>query len=234
MTDDLEPDAPQDIERHVGFELIRASNDGLTLEGYAAVFNSPADIDSWEGKFTETIARGAFKKTLSEGMPLLQFEHGQHPLIGNLPIGVIRSIKEDDKGVYLQARLSDNWLVAPVRDAIRDGAITGMSFRGSVVKDQWTTGIRRSRTITELRCRELSPVVFPAYTDTSVAVRSMTPDLRSELLRQLSDTSTPAGSTTGEEAVRPDEPALRHSEEPAGRLVAAALTDIAKLKRSKP
>ena len=36
--------------------------DGRTLEGYAAVFNQPTEINSWEGHFNETIAPGAFKK----------------------------------------------------------------------------------------------------------------------------------------------------------------------------
>jgi hypothetical protein len=35
------------------------------------------------------------------------------------------------------ARLHDNWLVQPVRDAIKSKAIPGMSFRFSVVKDEW-------------------------------------------------------------------------------------------------
>ncbi len=203
----------EDLIRQVSFELVRSGDDGLTLEGYAAVFNSPALIDSWEGRFTETIARGAFKKTLAESTPVLMFNHGKHPLIGDIPLGVIRSIKEDAKGVYVKARLSDNWLIAPVRDAIRDGAVTGMSFRFSVVQDKWTgRGDTLARNVTELRSRELGPVVFPAYIETSVAVRSMAPDLRRELLRELSDTSNPAGTSTGPEAVHPEEPAVRHSE----------------------
>jgi phage head maturation protease len=32
----------------------------------------------------------------------------------------------------------DNWLMAPVRDAIAAGAIDGMSFRFSVVREGWT------------------------------------------------------------------------------------------------
>jgi len=47
------------LSRDVPFEL-RAAGDGLTLSGYAAVFNSPTRIDSWEGTFDESIARGAF------------------------------------------------------------------------------------------------------------------------------------------------------------------------------
>lgn len=161
--------------RSVDFDLVRADGgDGLTMEGYAAIFDSPTRIDSWEGKFDEVIQRGAFKKTLRERTPVLQFDHGQHPLIGSIPLGTIQSAREDTQGLYVKARLTDNWLVQPVRDAIRDGAVNGMSFRFSVVKDAWTERGKNVplRTLLEVKAPELGPVVFPAYADTSVGVRS--------------------------------------------------------------
>ena len=187
-------DAPKDsLVRHVEFRA-EPSGDGLTLEGYAAVFNEWTDIDSWEGTFRERIAPGAFRRTLGQRTPILQFDHGTHPLIGSLPLGVFTSIKEDEHGLRVKARLSDNWLVQPIRDAIRDGAITGMSFRFRVVKDQWTKGRDKmaERTITEVALYEAGPVVFPAYEQTTVGVRSREvltalndPEIRVELARCL-------------------------------------------------
>jgi hypothetical protein len=54
------------IRMSPGIEL-RAdpSGDGHTLAGYAAVFNSPTEIKSWEGHFIETLAPGAFKQAPS-------------------------------------------------------------------------------------------------------------------------------------------------------------------------
>lgn len=163
------------LSRAFDFTIARSENtdDGLTLEGYAAVFESPTQIDSWEGQFTETLARGAFAKTISERTPVLQFDHGTHPMIGSIPLGSIQHLREDDKGLFVRARLSNNWLIEPVRDAIADGGVSGMSFRFSVPdgKDTWNRG-RTERTIHEVRLYELGPVVFPAYEDTSVGVRS--------------------------------------------------------------
>jgi len=53
--------------RNVPFEMVRAEpdGDGLTLEGYAAVFDSPTEINERGGTFIERIKPGAFKKTLS-------------------------------------------------------------------------------------------------------------------------------------------------------------------------
>jgi len=167
----------------VPFEF-RASraDDGLTLTGYAAVFNSPTQIQDRAGEYTEIVAPGAFKRTLNNSTPVLQFDHGQHPLIGSLPIGQIRKLSEDARGLYVEARIFDNWLTQPLRDAIDAQAVSGMSFRFSVVKDTKSRAVDGThvRTLNEVKLYELGPVVFPAYADTSVALRSLAavvPDL---------------------------------------------------------
>lgn len=167
------------LTRQVDFTLTRADDtgDGLTLEGYAAVFNTPTRIDSWEGKFDEIIAPGAFKKTLEErgDRVVLQFDHGQHPFIGSMPIGRIEELSEDSRGLKVKARLFDNDLIRPVRDAIDGQAIKGMSFRFNVLGEKWDeSGDVDVRTITEVKLHEIGPVVFPAYEDTTVGVRSQT------------------------------------------------------------
>lgn len=196
------PDHPstpyrEDLCRSTSFELLRAEGDdegdGLTIDGYGAVFNSVTHIDSWEGSFDEVIAPGAFKKSLRERTPIMQFDHGQHPLIGSLPLGRWDSIEEDSHGLHVVGRLSDNWLVQPFRDAIRDGGVEGMSFRFSVVRDDWADAAGKKikdeelndllwygagergpilRTLKELRVSEVGPVTWPAYADTSVGVRA--------------------------------------------------------------
>lgn len=164
----------------VPFELSRTdeSGSGLTMEGYAAVFNSPTLIESWEGRFNETIAPGAFAKTIREGSPVLQFDHGQHPLLGSIPLGAITDLQEDETGLRVRARISDNWLTEPIRDAIREGAIDGMSFRFIPVKDEWEDerSDTPTRTLREVKLLELGPVVFPAYADTSVSLRDAVDD----------------------------------------------------------
>jgi HK97 family phage prohead protease len=198
-----------ELRRATPFALRAAEDgedgDGLTLDGYAAVFNRETIIDSWEGRFKERIAPGAMKKSFRENPPRVQFDHGHHPLIGSIPIGSIESVREEvdatlapEGGAHVIARMHDNWLTQPVRDAIASGSVDGMSFRFSVVREEWhdhagkkvtdeddlRTQLRRTwmeevpdeellvRTLKELRVPELGPVVWPAYTDTSVGVRS--------------------------------------------------------------
>jgi len=177
MTDTLDEvyvrdTARDNLRRTIEFRS-EPSDDGLTLEGYAAVFNDWTEIHDRAGSFQERIAPGAFKRSLGQRSPILQFDHGSHPLIGSIPLGRFTSISEDSHGLKVRARLSDNWLVEPVRDAIRDGGITGMSFKFRVVNEQWTQDDGTDyRTITEVELYEAGPVVSPAYETTTVGVRS--------------------------------------------------------------
>jgi HK97 family phage prohead protease len=175
------------------------SSDGRTLEGYAAVFNSVSRIADWGGDFDEVIRPGAFTRSLAERTPVLQFEHGRDARVGAVPIGAIEDIHEDSKGLYVRARLYDNPVVEPVRQAIEGRSINGMSFRFAVPKDghKWTLADERTdgvddadfREILHTDTREIGPVVFPAYDDTTVGVRALMaqldPDERSAMYREL-------------------------------------------------
>jgi HK97 family phage prohead protease len=174
MTATMEKRDTDNLVRHLEFR-VEKSADGLTLDGYGAVFDQWTDIEDAVGVYRERIAPGAFKRTLGMRMPILQFDHGSHPLIGSIPLGRITNISEDDHGLRVKARLSDNWLVQPVRDAIRDGGITGMSFRFRILDESWERSRNdgmEERTIREVELYEVGPVVFPAYEQTSVGVRS--------------------------------------------------------------
>lgn len=165
--------------------------DGRTLEGYAAVFDQDTEINSWEGRFTERIAKGAFKKTLRERKPIMQYDHGRDSRVGSVPIGVYEDIREDEHGLFVSGRVFDNPVVEPIRQAIEGGAVTGMSFKFRVTRDEWfdKNGKRvrgdeiskllwepgdrgpLARTIREVSLYEAGPVSTPAYGGTSVGVR---------------------------------------------------------------
>lgn len=191
------PVVPRFLERTVDFTPIRSqeTKDGLTFDGYAAVFGSVTRIDSWEGRFNEQIAKGAFRKTIKERTPVLQFDHGRNSRYGSIPIGSIRKLNEDDKGLHVDARMHADPFFGPLREAMGpdSGAINGMSFRFEVVKEDWHYKGKRItdpdevmrliygryddddelvlRTLKELKVPELGPVVFPAYPDTTASVR---------------------------------------------------------------
>lgn len=189
-----------DVCRSVPFTFTRdadgdSEDDGLTFEGYGAVFNSPTRIDSWEGTFDEQIAPGAFRKSIRERTPKFQFDHGRSNF-GSLPPGVIQDITEDDRGLFVKARMSASPYWEPLRDAIASGAVDGMSFRFSVIRDEWRDAAGKLvkpedleealwtqgrgvllRTLKEVKVAEVGPVVWPAYADTTASLRSKVIDL---------------------------------------------------------
>jgi HK97 family phage prohead protease len=180
------PEAPKALLTRAATFETRATDDGFTLEGYAAVFGSTTRIDSWEGTFDERIARNAFTKTLKERTPVMQFDHGHDIATGSVPIAAIDTVREDKHGLFVSARMFDNPRVEPIRQAIAGGAIDGMSFRFRVTREEWDgTGDVPLRTIRELELFELGPVVFPAYAATSVGVRSLLADLDEAQQSQL-------------------------------------------------
>jgi HK97 family phage prohead protease len=236
--DQVEPLTDNEMRTLVApFELFEdragdTDSDGLTLTGYAAVFNSPTRISSYEGDFVEQIAPGAFRHTLRNGRPVMQFDHGQHPLIGSLPIASIRRLKEDARGLYVEARIFDNWLTEPLRDAIREQAIAGMSFRFSVVKDTWERPTKGDpvRTLNEVRLYELGPVVHPAYSDTSVALRSFE---RATGLTIIASSDARAAQGSPDEPGNDADPAARQSTRTqAQRKAAVALRSTPRKERS--
>jgi phage head maturation protease len=199
----------EDLLRDAPFAMRAADpetpNDGRTLDGYGAVFGRVTIIDSWEGRFKEDIARGSMKKSFDENPPRIQFDHGRHPLIGSIPIAKLTFAREEkdpdlapDWGAHIVGRISDNWMMWPIRDAIAEGNINGMSFRFSVVREEWRypdgklikddeelfAELMKSwnpdypesdlltRSLRELKVPEMGPVAWPAYEATSVGVRS--------------------------------------------------------------
>ena len=80
------------------FEVKESNDDSRIIKGYASVFNN-LDSDS------DVIQKGAFTKTIKERGPegkkqiklVSQHNMGQ-------PVGVIKNLYEDDKGLYMEAK----------------------------------------------------------------------------------------------------------------------------------
>lgn len=188
----------RDHLRSVEFRLEPTEEKGI-LTGYGAVFDQRTSIVDWLGEYDEVISRGAFTKTIAERTPVVQFDHGKHPMYGSLPIAAIRQLREDDHGLYLKARMFDAPLFEALRQAISEGAISGMSFRFQVVREEWDED-QQLRTIKEVRLFELGPVVFPAYSGTSLALRSLVSalpdDERATVLSEFSSAPVASERTT--------------------------------------
>lgn len=148
---------------------VRKAEDKRTVAGYAALFNSEADIG---GAFREVIAPGAFAGTLGSDIRAL-VDHDSGRVIGRSTAGTLR-LNEDDKGLAVEIDLPDTTDGRDLAVSLERGDISGMSFGFRVTKDTWDeTGDIPMRTIQAVDLFEVSAVAFPAYDDTSLALRSL-------------------------------------------------------------
>ena len=149
---------------------IRASDKGKTAAGYAALFNKRADIG---GFFTEMIAPGAFSQTLKQNDVRALIDHDTGRVIGRMSASTLR-LEEDEDGLYAEIDLPDTSDGRDLAVQLERGDITGMSFGFRVTHDEWDeSGDIPARTIHQVELIEVSAVAFPAYDDTSLALRSL-------------------------------------------------------------
>jgi hypothetical protein len=157
---------------------IRAEGDGMTLRGYAAVFNSP----SQPLPFIETIAPGAFRDSLkSRNDVKLLWNHDTGTVLGSTRAGTLK-LTEDAKGLLVEASLPDTSAGRDLATLIKRGDVNAFSFgfRIPTNGDEWPSADQRI--LKRVNVHEVSVVAFPAYESTigTATVRSMT-DLETKI-----------------------------------------------------
>ena len=146
----------------------RQAEDGtMRLSGYAAVFND----SSVPLPFKESIAPGAFRKTLSEtpdvrllinheGLPLARTKNGT------------MTLTEDDRGLLFNAEIADTQEGRDIYKLVQRGDVDQMSFAFRVIRQKWSED-RSRRVLTEVSLADgdVSVVTYPAYPTTTVEAR---------------------------------------------------------------
>ena len=225
---------------------IRKGGDGRTVEAYATVFDTPAEIRDGQGHYMETIDRAAFNKTLADHGTAFRvgvfYNHGMN-LYGqpsdrySMPVGTPIDIRADARGLLTVTRYNATPQGDEVLEVIKSGGMAGYSFTGRMIRSNpvkaprggYRPGANGLQTVVrhELGLEEYGPTPMPAYSQAAiVGVRAA---LREELLNMLSPTSETEPEeitdTSDTEAVA-DEPQEEHSrrQTPFERRLAVALT----------
>jgi uncharacterized protein len=164
---------------------IRANADGSrTISGYAATFG---DLSQDLGGFVERIQAGAFSKSIRDNDVRCLYSHDDSKILGRVSSGTLQ-IAEDSKGLHFSCRLPNTSTANEVVALMERGDLSQMSFGFSVVNDDWSPiGDQLVRTLIEVQLWEISVVGDPAYTSTSVSVRSCPVQLRAKLKRDWDD-----------------------------------------------
>ena len=144
------------------------------IEGYAAVFNRLSDD---LGGFRERISPGAFARTLDEGADVRALvDHNPTMIVGRTKPDTLK-LTEDATGLRVRIKPPDTTVGRNLVASIRRGDISQMSFSFMAAPggDEWRVDDqgRTIRTLTDADLFDVSPVTFPAYSDTTVAVGRM-------------------------------------------------------------
>ena len=153
------------------FEMREAlAGSGMQFSGYAAVFDSPSE----PLPFTEIIAPGAFKRSLSSRNDVkLLWNHETGTVLGSTRAGTLQLV-EDSTGLKAVATLPDTQAGRDAATLIKRGDVANMSFGFTVPKggDTWSAD-GQTRTLNSVRLFEVSVVGMPAYSSTSASIRSL-------------------------------------------------------------
>lgn len=157
--------------KHVRLPVdVRADDEGLTVEGYAAVFDQEADIG---GMFREKIARGAFAEAIGRDDVVFLINHD------GLPLARTRSgtltLEEDDHGLKMRSVLDPSDPdVARIAGKMKRGDLDKMSFAFWADRQEWDeSGDIPVRTIHQASLHDVSIVTTPAYDGTEIGLRSL-------------------------------------------------------------
>ena len=138
------------------------------IVGYIARFNSLSDD---LGGFIEMIRPGAFAKTIQESDIRALWQHNPEMVLGRTKNGTLK-LREDDVGLLAEITPPDTTWARDAVASIRRGDVDQASFGFDVVRDEWNWENRPNiRTLVEVKLFDVSPVTFPAYPATSMAVR---------------------------------------------------------------
>lgn len=146
--------------------------------GHAAMFNT---LSEEIYGFREKIAHGAFKKTIKDDDVRALFNHDPNIVLGRNGPGTL-TLSEDNKGLVIEIDPPDTQQARDLMVSIERGDISQMSFAFRAVEEEWKFNEGKDpdiRTLKEVRLFDVSPVTFPAYTQTDVGVRALC-DIASE------------------------------------------------------
>jgi HK97 family phage prohead protease len=158
--------------RNIELTEFRLVEDDKThkIVGHAAMFNKLSE-DLWG--FREKIKPGAFAESILRDDIRALFNHDANYVLGRNKAKTLR-LSEDDKGLSIEIDPPDTQWARDLQESIRRGDISQMSFGFVAVKDEWSkvTETKQSvRTLLEVKLFDVSPVTYPAYPSTTVAVR---------------------------------------------------------------
>ncbi|OHR68706.1 hypothetical protein HMPREF3291_08640 [Bacillus sp. HMSC76G11] len=165
------------MELRVANSQLAANMDGsLTVSGYVNKTDQYSEILGSVKRFKEKIAKGAFSHAIKSSQKDIDFlqEHDSKKILASTRNGSL-VLTEDDQGLYMEATIVPTSWGKDAYEMINSGIFKNMSFGFRAVKDSWKQieSNLYERTIQELELFEVSVVKNPAYSQSTIAARSI-------------------------------------------------------------
>ena len=151
-------------------EVRAAADDQPTMMvGYAAVFDQLSDD---LGGFREKIKRGAFSAHIGADVRAL-WNHDPNYVLGRTKSKTLH-LQEDSSGLKVEIEPPDAQWARDLMAVMERGDVDQMSFGFRTLSDTWEERDgEHIRTLNEVELFDVSPVTFPAYPQTEIALRSL-------------------------------------------------------------
>ena len=155
-------------------ELRIETRDGKTrMHGHAAVFNA---LSEDLGGYREQILAGAFAEAITKDDIRALWNHNPDFVLGRNRAKTL-ILAEDSRGLAIEIIPPDTQFARDLMQSIERGDVDQMSFAFSPKPggQDWAQDDegRVIRTLKNVRLFDVSPVTYPAYTQTDIGVREM-------------------------------------------------------------
>nr|WP_273123926.1 HK97 family phage prohead protease [Bacillus weihaiensis] len=152
------------------------SNEVLKVSGYVNKTEQLSEVLGVSKRFKEKVSKGAFDRAIKNTTKDIDFlvEHDSKKILASTRNGSLQ-LREDGQGLFMSATIVPTSWGKDAYEMINSGIFKNMSFGFRTIKDTWkqVESNLYERTIEELELFEVSVVKNPAYSQSTIAARSI-------------------------------------------------------------
>ena len=169
------------------------------IRGYAALYGEPSED---LGGFVEVIEQGAFSKAVGRDDVRALFNHDANYVLGRNRADTLELI-DDARGLQVVITPPETQWAADLITSMRRGDVDQMSFAFGVFDEEWgSQDDYPLRTLKDIKLYDVSVVTYPAYPQTSAAVRSKLDEISDQAVDMEQEAREKAAKTQARHAAR--------------------------------
>lgn len=154
-------------KRLIEIRAAEGEEEGMTVEGYAAVFDTVTNL----GYMKEVIDRNAFDNADMSDI-VMKYNHEDSVLPMARTRGGSLQFNVDDHGLKIRAKLPETTVNKDIFTLIKEGVLSKMSFAFTVANEEYDYETDTRKILAFDKIFDVSVVDVPAYETTEIYARS--------------------------------------------------------------